>query len=193
VTPHPPPPPPASSDAALLAAARHDARAFHELYVRHAARIHAQHLRQTRDPDAAHDLTAETFAQAWLARERFRDESGGSALPWLLGIARNILLMSVRRNRLEQLACERLGLRDRLDGPPAAVEPDASWLDGLDELLADLPGGQREALRLRVLEDRDYEGVADALGTSPQAARVRVHRALRILRHRLTEPKELQP
>jgi RNA polymerase sigma-70 factor (ECF subfamily) len=193
VRPHPPPSPPARSDAELLAAARHDAGAFHELYVRHAARIHAQHLRQTRDPDAAHDLTAETFAQAWLARERFRDESGGSALPWLLGIARNILLMSVRRKRLEQLACERLGLRDRLDGPPAAAEPDASWLDGLDELLAELPDGQREALRLRVLEDRDYAGVAEALGTSPQAARVRVHRALRILRHRLTEPKELQP
>jgi RNA polymerase sigma-70 factor (ECF subfamily) len=193
VRPHPHPSPPASSDAELLAAARHHAGAFHELYVRHAARIHAQHLRQTRDPDAAHDLTAETFAQAWLARERFRDESGGSALPWLLGIARNILLMSVRRKRLEQLACERLGLRDRLDGPPAAVEPDASWLDGLDDLLAELPDGQREALRLRVLEDRDYAGVAEALGTSPQAARVRVHRALRILRHRLTEPKELQP
>jgi RNA polymerase sigma-70 factor (ECF subfamily) len=176
-----------------VAAARHDAEAFHALYVRHVARIHAQHLRQTRDPDAAHDLTAETFAQAWIVRERFRDEAGGSALPWLLGIARNVLLMSVRRGRIERLACERLGLRERLDEPPAAVEPDASWLDGLDELLAELPDGQREALRLRVLEDRDYAGVAEALGTSPQAARVRVHRALRILRHRLTEPKELQP
>ena len=176
-----------------MAAARHDAEAFHALYVRHAARIHAQHLRQTRDPDAAHDLTAETFAQAWIVRERFRDEAGGSALPWLLGIARNVLLMSVRRGRIERLACERLGLRERLDEPPAAVEPDASWLDGLDELLDELPDGQREALRLRVLEDRDYAGVAQALGTSPQAARVRVHRALRTLRHRLTEPKELQP
>ena len=191
--PHPPPSPAASSDAALLVAARHDAEAFHELYVRHAARIHAEHLRQTRDPDAAHDLTAETFAQAWLVRDRFRDEAGGSALPWLLGIARNILLMSVRRGRLERLACERLGLRERLDGPPAAAEPDTSWLDGLDGLLAELPDGQQEALRLRVLEDRDYAGVAEALGTSPQAARVRVHRALRSLRHRLTDPKELQP
>jgi RNA polymerase sigma-70 factor (ECF subfamily) len=148
-------------------------------------------LRQTRDPDAAHDLTAETFAQAWLVRARFRDESGGSALPWLLGIARNVLLMSVRRRRLEHRACERLGMRERLDGPPAAVEPIEAWLDGIDELLAELPRGQRDALRMRLVEDRDYAGVAAALGTTEQAARVRVHRALRTLRARMTEPKEL--
>jgi RNA polymerase sigma-70 factor (ECF subfamily) len=184
----PPPAPPGSgerTDAALLADARADAAAFHELYLRHAARVHGWHLRQTRDADAAHDLTAETFAQAWLVRARFRDEAGGSALPWLLGIARNVLLMSVRRRRLEQRACERLGLRDRLDAPPAAAEPDASWLDGLDDLLSELPAAHRDAVRLRVLEEREYDDVAQLLGTSPQAARVRVHRGLRALRARL--------
>jgi RNA polymerase sigma factor (sigma-70 family) len=176
-----------------MAAARRDAQAFHELYVRHAPRIYAQHRRATGDEHAAHDLTAETFAQAWLVRTRFRDEAGGSALPWLLGIARNVLLMSIRRRTLEQRACERLGVRERLDGPPAATEPTDEWLSAFDGLLGDLPEGHREALRLRVLEDRDYAAVAEALGTSPQAARVRVHRALRALRMRLTEPKEMHP
>jgi DNA-directed RNA polymerase specialized sigma24 family protein len=59
--PHPPPPT-TRSDADLLADARGDAGAFHELYVRHAARVNAGHLRQTRDQHAAEDLTAETFA-----------------------------------------------------------------------------------------------------------------------------------
>jgi RNA polymerase sigma factor (sigma-70 family) len=189
---HPPPVIPASaSDADLVRASLGDAEAFRALYDRHAARVHAGLLRQTRDDDAAYDLTAETFAQAWLVRARFRDEAGGSALPWLLGIARNVLLASVRRRRLEQRACERLGLRDRFDGPPAAADPVDAWLDGLDELLADLPPGQREALQLRLVEDRDYAGVAAALGTTEQAARVRVHRALRVLRARISEPKEL--
>jgi RNA polymerase sigma-70 factor (ECF subfamily) len=180
------------TDAALLAAARTDADAFRALYDRHAARVHAGLLRQTRDPDAAHDLTAETFAQAWLVRTRFRDESGGSALPWLLGIARNVLLTSVRRRALEQRACERLGLRERLDGAGAtsAAEPTEAWLDGLDDLIADLPPAQREAVRLRFAEDRDYAGVAAALGTTEQTARVRVHRALRTLRARMTTPSE---
>lgn len=187
----PQPPPSAATDAALVTASLDDAGAFRALYERHAARIHAQHLRQSGDADAAHDLTAETFAQAWLVRARFRDEAGGSALPWLLGIARNVLLQSVRRRRLEQRACERLGVRERLDSPPASAEPIEAWLDGLDDMLDDLPVSQREALRLRFAEDHDYAGVAAALGTSPQAARVRVHRALRTLRTRLSEPKEL--
>ena len=50
---------------------------------------------------AASDLTAETFAQAWLTRDRFRDEHGGSALPWLLGIARNVLRETIRLDRVE--------------------------------------------------------------------------------------------
>jgi RNA polymerase sigma-70 factor (ECF subfamily) len=183
---HPPP-----TDAALVAASRHDPDAFRALYDRHATRVHARLRRQTRDDDAAHDLTAETFAQAWLVRGRFRDEAGGSALPWLLGIARNVLLTSVRRRALERRACERLGLRERLDAAPAAVEPTEAWLDGLDDLLGDLPPAHAEALRLRIVEDHDYAGVAAVLGTTEQAARVRVHRALKALRARMTEPKEL--
>src|SRR4051812_12060612 len=135
-------PPPSPSDAALVVASVRDADAFRGLYDRHAARVHAVLLRQTRDADVAHDLAAETFAQAWLVRARFRDDAGGSALPWLLGIARNVLLTSVRRRRLEQRACERLGLRERLDAPPAAVEPTEAWLDGIDGLLDGLPQGQ---------------------------------------------------
>jgi RNA polymerase sigma-70 factor (ECF subfamily) len=98
------------SDAELLAGARSDADAFRDLYERYAERIYAYHHRCSRDGDAAQDLTAETFAQAWLARIRFRDEAAGSAAPWLFGIARNVLLMSVRPRALERASRERLGL-----------------------------------------------------------------------------------
>src|ERR1700754_3819006 len=107
------------SDAALIAAARTDARAFRELYDRYAERVLGYHLRRTREEDAAHELTAETFAQAWLVRARFRDECGGSAGPWLFGIARNVLLVSVRRRALEASARERLGMLVT----PSAVSP----------------------------------------------------------------------
>jgi RNA polymerase sigma-70 factor (ECF subfamily) len=169
------------SDAALIAAARTDARAFRELYDRYAEPVLGYHQRRTRDEDAAHELTAETFAQAWLVRARFRDECAGNAGPWLFGIARNVLLMSVRRRRLEAAARERLGL-------PAAVSPaEEAWLDGLDEALDALPETQREAIRLRVVEDQTYDDVAAALGTTPAAARVRVHRGLSALRARLSK------
>jgi RNA polymerase sigma factor (sigma-70 family) len=180
------------TDAELLRAARRDSDAFRELYERYAERIDAYHRRRCRHADTALELTAETFAQAWIARGRFRDEAGGSAGPWLFGIARIVLLVSVRKGRLEQAARERLGL---LDDPravaPAPDQPDESWLEGLDDALADLPPGQREALRLRFAEDLPYDGMAEALHTTPAAARVRVHRALSALRNRLTNSMEV--
>jgi RNA polymerase sigma-70 factor, ECF subfamily len=170
------------SDAALLAAARTEVGAFRELYDRYAERVLGYHLRRTRDEDAAHELTAETFAQAWVARTRFRDECGGTAGPWLFGIARNVLLASVRRRALEAGARERLGML----AEPAAT-PDESWLDGLDEALDELPDAQREAIELRVVGDLGYDEVAARQGTTPAAARVRVHRGLASLRTRLSK------
>jgi len=159
------------SDAALLAAARTDAGAFRELYDRYAERVLGYHLRRCRDEDAAHELTAETFAQAWLVRARFRDECGGSAGPWLFGIARNVLMVSVRRRALEATARERLGMQ-----VAPTVSPQQDWLDGLED--DDLP----EAVRMRVLDDMSYDEIATELGTTPGAARVRVHRGLAALR-----------
>lgn len=169
-----------ATDAKLLMASDGDAAAFRALYDRYAGRIAGYHLRRCRDEEAALDLTAETFAQAWCGRRAFRDEAGGSAGPWLYGIARNVLLQSVRRARLEDGARRRLGMLVQADAPPAA--PEESWLDGVDELLDGLPSDQRSALELRVLEDLPYDHVASRLSITPETARMRVHRALRALR-----------
>jgi DNA-directed RNA polymerase specialized sigma24 family protein len=91
----------------------------------------------------------------------------------------------VRRRRLEQAACERLGLETN-----GAAEPDESWLEGPNELLDDLPPAQAEAIRLRVGDVLEYADVARELGTTPAAARVRVHRGLTTLRNRLRERLE---
>src|SRR5262245_17769825 len=97
-----------SSDAELIRAAGTTASAFGVLYERHALQVYSWSRRRLEW--AASDLTAETFAQAWLVRHRFRDEHDGSALPWLLGIARNVLRETVRLDRVETRARERLGL-----------------------------------------------------------------------------------
>ena len=178
---------PTRTDAQLVVAARTDASAFRELYDRYAGRVFGFQLGRTRDADAAHDLTAETFAQAWLSRTRFHDRANGSAGPWLFAIARNVLVDSVRRGRLEQEARCRLGL---LEPRGDDADPDERWLEGLDEALAELPEGQRDALQLRVVDELGYGEVADALGTTPAAARVRVHRGLHVLRNRFSNGTE---
>src|SRR5919202_4942793 len=97
------------TDAELVVAARSDADAFAELYRRHAPSVYSW-LRARAGERIAADLTAETFAQAALSLRRFRDEAGGSAVPWLLGIARNLLRRSFERERIETRARRRLGM-----------------------------------------------------------------------------------
>ena len=178
----------AASDADLLRESRHSSAAFQVIYDRHAERVHGFLLRRTREPGAAVELTAETFAQAWLSRDRYTDHDEGTIAPWLFGIARHVLAASVRRQALERSARDRLQLQ--LDGGPSSIGP--SWLDGLDDdltaALADLPDGQRRAIELRVVADQAYAEVARQLDITPQAARVRVHRGLSAIRRRLTQP-----
>jgi RNA polymerase sigma factor (sigma-70 family) len=174
------------SDAELLRT--DDPGAFRELYDRHAERIYRFQLGRARDPHAALDLTAETFAQAWLSRTRFVDLANGSAAPWLYAIARHILLASVRKRRLEQSAVERLGALAERDED---VVPGELWLEGLDEALAELPDDVRRALELRVVDELPYDAIAAELQTTAGAARVRVHRALSALRSRFMRTQEV--
>lgn len=173
------------TDAQLIAASKTDASAFRELYDRYAEPIHRLNLARSRDRDAALDLTAETFAQAWLSLDRFRDLAGGSAAPWLYAIARNVLVTSVRKRTLERRARDRLGLLVAREGDAHA--PDDRWIDGLDDELASLSPELRQAVTLRVLDDLSYSDVAAATGTTVGAARVRVHRGLNVLRQRVQE------
>jgi RNA polymerase sigma factor (sigma-70 family) len=165
----------------LIRAAATDAAAFGELYARHARAVFGWFERRL--AWAAADLTAETFARAWLWRHRFRDERTGSALPWLYGIAANVLRESVRRDRIETRARERLGLPLNLasDEGIAAVEARLSPRQALARALARLPREQRQALELRVLDELSYGEVARRLSIRPEAARLRVSRALRRL------------
>jgi RNA polymerase sigma-70 factor (ECF subfamily) len=135
-------------------------------------------------------MTAETFAQAWLSRRRFRDERDGSALPWLLGIARNVFRESARRDRIETRARETLGLPLDLASEDGYTDVDQrlSPRTALAEALEQLPLHERQALELRVVDELSYRDVAERLAIRPAAARLRVSRALRRLS--LTTPKE---
>lgn len=176
-------------DAELLRASRTDPDAFRELYTRYSERLFRYFTRRTNSEDTALELTAETFSRAWVTRERFEDQRDGSAAPWLFGIARNVLLMSIRRGTVERRTAARLGVLERLDLDGSGDAPGAGWAEGADELLDSLPLSQREALRLRVVDELTYDEVADALDTTPSAARVRVHRALSSLRERFSNQK----
>ena len=169
------------SDAELLRRSRRSSAAFRVVYDRHAAPLNAFLNRRTGDPGAAFELTAETFAAAWLSRDRFVDRGEGAA-PWLFGIARNVLASSIRDASVQRDSRSRVGLAAAAN----VGAPRDEWLVGFDEdlaaALAGLPGPQREVIEMRVLDGRRYAEVAQGLAITPGAARVRAHRGLASLR-----------
>jgi RNA polymerase sigma factor (sigma-70 family) len=141
----------------------------------------AYFARRVQDAEAAADLTAETFAAAVVARERFRPDRG-SAAAWLYGIAAHKLADYGRRGRLEDRARRQLGIVRRAATANDVVQIEALGRDTVAELLSQLPVDQRDAVAAHVLDDVPYEELARGAGVSTSAIRHRVSRGLRTLR-----------
>ena len=170
------------SDEDLLASG--EPEQFGCFYERHVREVLGYMMRRTGDPEAAADLTAETFAAAIVARRRFRP-GVAPAGAWLLTIAHGKLVDYQRRGFAEQRARRRLAMERRPLG-----EEDTALIRALGEEVTldrwkELPADQRTAIQARVLEERPYPEIASELGTSETAVRMRVSRGLASLRGRL--------
>ena len=158
--------------------------AFTRVYEAKAQEMLIFFARRTFDVEVARDLTAETFAQAFEHRRRFRGRTDAEATAWLYGIARHQLGRYVRKGIVHRKAVERFAV-----DVPAVSDDDQQRiieLAGLADLratvadaFATLPSEQRDALRLRIIDEHPYRDVAATLGVSEQTARARVSRALR--------------
>jgi RNA polymerase sigma factor (sigma-70 family) len=157
------------------------------LYREHARAVLAFLVRQVLLPEVAVDLMAETFAQAYRDRRQCRSSEDAERVAWIYGIARHCLSSYVRRGAAERRALARLGVErralhdfeyDRIEELAGRHEIAVRVRDGFDGL----DDGQRDALRLRIVEERPYAEVARELGVSEPTARARVSRALRALR-----------
>ncbi len=178
-----------SSDAALLAAiASRDGAAFAVFYRRHLPTVLAYLMRETRDPEAAADLGAEVFAAVLLAASRYSEQTG-SATPWLIGIARNKLLMSWRRGRVEARARLRLGFQPVAldDRDLARIVEVAKGGSGILRQLDDLPADEGAAIRSHVIDERSYREIATQLKCSEMVVRKRVSRGLARMREQIKE------
>jgi RNA polymerase sigma factor (sigma-70 family) len=165
---------------------------FNAIYDANAERLLVWFTRRTLDPEAALDLWAETLAQAFAGRRRFRGQTGDEAAAWLFGIARNQWSSYLRRGYAERKAMQRLGLARPVlgDDDLERLEELAGLVDlrrEVGEALGGLPAEQREALRLRVVEELPYPEVAERLNVTEPTARARVSRGLRRLGMALEE------
>jgi RNA polymerase sigma factor (sigma-70 family) len=163
-----------------------DSHDISRLYRAHAADVLRFFARRTLQPEVAVDLVGETFAQAFADRARFRGEGDREALAWIFGIARHELSDYFKRGAVERRALTRLGVQAHLltDVDFERIEDIASLgaaRAALADALASLSAEQRQALQLRIIEERSYPHLATVLGITEQTARARVSRALRAL------------
>lgn len=152
-----------------------DAQAFEGIYAAHHAAVMAYCARRVPHADAV-DATAEVFATAWRRRRDIPNDE--ATLPWLYGVARNV----VGHSRRSFSRRTRLGLR--LQGLSSAPPPEPSvrlvQRTEYEQVLmaaAELRESDQEILRLAVWEELPYAQISAVLGVSETAARKRLQRA----------------
>jgi RNA polymerase sigma-70 factor (ECF subfamily) len=185
----------ADTDAAVIQLSRHEPEHFTVLFRRHAPHIQRYVVRRL-GRDAADDIVAETFLQAFRRRDSY-DLARADARPWLYGIATNL----IGRHRRAETGLYRALART---GADPVTE---SFTDGVDDrvsasaasrrlaaALARLSAELRDTLLLVAWGDLSYEEAAAALGVPVGTVRSRVSRARSKLRRTLgdTNPAAFQ-
>jgi RNA polymerase sigma-70 factor (ECF subfamily) len=170
------------TDDELLASTPRRPEAFGEFYGRHEAAILGFMLRRAGDPELAADLAAEAFAAALMSVRRYRPGPAPAAA-WLYGIARNVLLRSAQRRRVEDR------MRRRLHMPPLPLTDEllerierVGGDERVEEMLRQLTPEQAHAVRARVIAEEPYPQIAAQLRCSESVVRQRVSRGLAVLR-----------
>ena len=157
---------------------RHQVERFETLFVTNRLDILKYLVRRCVDTDEAADALAETFIVAWRRIDVVPDGLEGRL--WLFGVARNVLFKLYNKRQLSTAINERLATELR-----SVVTTSRNDWDGgaVDTALSQLSKSDREIVELSAWEELAPGEIAIVLGISPNAARVRLHRA----RHRLAE------
>ena len=130
------------------------------------------HARRLAGPENAEDVLQDAFLRALRAYPRLRHAEHLRA--WLYRVTTTAAIDAHRSRRREVPT----------DDVPAGSTEDEYDSGAFEALIASLPETAQAALKLRFVEDLDYEGIAGRLGCSPEAARQRVSTAVRTLRER---------
>jgi RNA polymerase sigma-70 factor (ECF subfamily) len=181
----------ADGDEALVRCARSgDFTAFERLFERHRTLVYRYAYQMTSRRDEAEDMTQEVFVRAYQNLHRYRDEAKFTT--WLLRIATNLstdrLRMMQRRRHLEQqeaagaLAWMTVGEQE---DPVHNLEAERRVV-ALRKALNALPAHHRNMIVLRDIEERDYHEISSILGCTVGGAKLRVLRARRALRDRMS-------
>ncbi|ROO91066.1 RNA polymerase sigma-70 factor (ECF subfamily) [Actinocorallia herbida] len=174
------------TDAGLWEEARGGrAEAFGVLFDRHHRAVYNYCFRRTADWAVAEDLTSVVFLETWRRRASVRLERD-SLLPWLYGVATNVVRnhrRSLRRHREALGRLPHMPVEDESADVAGRIDDQRRMRAVLDGIAA-LPRRYQDVLVLCVWEELSYAEAAAALGVPVGTVRSRLSRA----RERLREP-----
>lgn len=159
------------TDAQLLRRSISEPAFFGALYERHGVAVRRYVISRV-GLGSGDDLAAEAFIRAFRGRERCRAE-GGSALPWLLGVANNVIGDHRRIEKRRLAALERLFADER----ELATHPAVGLTSEVVHALRRLPATDRDTLLLLVWGELSRDEVATALGVPIGTVDSRISRA----------------
>ena len=175
--------PPRGDEQALVERAKRDPNAFGELYDRYVLQIYRFVYSRVRDQTVAEDVTQEVFMKALKSVGRYQD-TGKPFSAWLYQIAVNSVADRYRAARPVEDIDEQRDLA--VSGP--ALEEVAAQRDELRRIwtvVETLPKQQKIAMVLKFQEDMKIEDIAAAMGKTPGAVKLLIHRGVTKVRQTL--------
>lgn len=175
------------TDAEVIARSIDDPEAFGVVFDRYVDAVHG-YLARRGGRESGDSLAGDVFRVAFEVRGRYRAEFP-SALPWLYGIAANVLRQDARRQRRHARLADRLAIVRPVN---STLVPDPEVVVAREEAVAEalravalLPELDRESLLLFTWEQMSYEEIALALDIPLGTVRSRLHRARQRVREQL--------
>ena len=174
-----------SEEQLIRRAQQGDNGAFEELLLLHQKKVYNLCLRMSANPDDALDLSQEAFLRAWRSLGQYQFEASFST--WLFRLTSNICIDFLRRKKRRQETSltesyddsdegAELSVPDAQPGPEQQAITNETKIE-LARAMEQLSPEHREILQLRVIEDLQYEQIADILGVRVGTVKSRLARA----------------
>ena len=168
-------------------------RAFSRLFAGLAPAVHAFFLRSLRNRTLAEDLVQTTFLKVHRSRHRWTPDR--RVRPWVFAIAAHVRLDELRRSRgLAETSGDEALEAAEAAGAQEPAEPEAERAlfqrgraERVREALDRLPEGQRAVIHLHRYEELTFAEIAEALGTTEGAVKLRAFRGYERLRASLAD------
>jgi len=156
-----------------------DTQAFSRLVARYQRAMYRHAVTIVLDHDTAGDMVQDAFVRAYVNLRDCRDRMRFRA--WLFQTLRNRCFDHLKEAARRSVPLDAAApIEDPADGPMALVERRALRTE-IERALAQLPAAQREAFVMHYVDDMPYEAMADLLGTSVSAVKMRALRAREML------------